>query len=81
MSAPTCSVSITPQVAVADVVEAAAEADILVFVLPHQFIRGICKALAGKLKKGAVGVSLIKVSLLQSYPLARVNPHVANCKF
>ncbi|KAF2361762.1 Glycerol-3-phosphate dehydrogenase NAD-dependent eukaryotic [Trinorchestia longiramus] len=46
--------------ALADVLEAAADADILLFVLPHQFIKRICKPLVGKLKPTAVGVSLIK---------------------
>jgi len=47
-------------VAVPDVVDAANGADILVFVVPHQFIRGLCKALAGKIKTTALAVSLIK---------------------
>lgn len=47
-------------VAVPDVVEAAANADILVFVVPHQFIRRICSTLLGKIKPTAVGLSLIK---------------------
>jgi len=47
-------------VAVPDVVEAANGADVLVFVVPHQFIRGLCKALAGKIKPTALAVSLIK---------------------
>ncbi|XP_076059726.1 glycerol-3-phosphate dehydrogenase 1 [Oratosquilla oratoria] len=47
-------------VAVPDVMDAAQDADILVFVLPHQFIKRICSPLAGKLKKDAVGISLIK---------------------
>jgi len=47
-------------VAVPDVVETAADADILLFVIPHQFIKPICAPLVGKLKPGAVGVSLIK---------------------
>ena len=49
------------QVAVTDVLEAAKDADILVWVLPHQFVRGICKSLKGKIKKDAIAVSLIKV--------------------
>ena len=49
------------QVAIADIVEAAADADILVFVLPHQFMNNICRLLAGKVKTNAIGVSLIKV--------------------
>ncbi|XP_012283030.1 glycerol-3-phosphate dehydrogenase [NAD(+)], cytoplasmic-like [Orussus abietinus] len=47
-------------VAVPDVVEAAKEADILVFVVPHQFIRTLCATLLGKIKPTAVGLSLIK---------------------
>lgn len=49
------------QVAVPDVVEAAKDADILIFVVPHQFIRRICSTLQGKIKPTAVGLSLIKV--------------------
>ena len=49
------------QVAVPDVVEAAKEADILVFVVPHQFIKTLCSMLLGKIKPTAVGLSLIKV--------------------
>lgn len=47
-------------VAVPDVVEAAKEADILVFVVPHQFIVRLCSQLLGKIKSNAVGLSLIK---------------------
>ena len=46
-----------------DLATAADGADILVFVVPHQFIRGLCKQLLGKVKKGAMAVSLIKVSI------------------
>jgi glycerol-3-phosphate dehydrogenase (NAD+) len=48
------------QVAVPDVAEAAKDADILIFVVPHQFIRGLGAALLGKIKPTAVGLSLIK---------------------
>lgn len=44
-----------------DVVEAAKDADILVFVVPHQFINRLCDQLAGKIKANAIGLSLIKV--------------------
>lgn len=47
-------------VAVPDVVQAAADADILIFVVPHQFISKICGQLKGHLKANAIGVSLIK---------------------
>ncbi|VVC41844.1 Hypothetical protein CINCED_3A017644 [Cinara cedri] len=47
-------------VAVPDVVEAAKDADILVFVVPHQFIPKLCSNLEGLIKPTAVGLSLIK---------------------
>ncbi|EEB12364.1 glycerol-3-phosphate dehydrogenase, putative [Pediculus humanus corporis] len=46
--------------AVPDVVEAGKDADILVFVVPHQFIKKLCESLLGKIKPTAVGLSLIK---------------------
>ena len=53
-------------IAVPDIVEAAADADFLIFVLPHQFIKRACAPLVGKLKNGATGLSLVKVGSLQS---------------
>ncbi|KAE8581712.1 hypothetical protein XENTR_v10024912 [Xenopus tropicalis] len=47
-------------VAVADLLEATSGADILVFVIPHQFIGGVCDQLAGHIKAEAFGISLIK---------------------
>jgi len=47
-------------VAVADVVETAKDADILIFVIPHKFVPGVCRPLKGKLKQGSFGISLIK---------------------
>lgn len=55
------------KIAVPDVLETAQDADILIFVLPHQFIKHTCKPLIGKLKPGACGLSLIKVNLLISF--------------
>ena len=49
------------QVAVPDVADTTKDADILVFVVPHQFLRPLCKSMKGKIKPGAIGVSLIKV--------------------
>lgn len=49
------------QVAVPDVAEAVRGTDILVFVLPHQFIGRVCEQMAGHIKPGAFGISLIKV--------------------
>lgn len=48
------------QVAVPDVVEAAKNADILIFVIPHQFIKGLGAQMVGKIKPSAIGLSLIK---------------------
>ncbi|XP_021950905.1 glycerol-3-phosphate dehydrogenase [NAD(+)], cytoplasmic isoform X2 [Folsomia candida] len=47
-------------VAVPDVLETAKDADILIFVLPHQFIKKTCAPLVGKMRPGAFGLSLIK---------------------
>ncbi|XP_005101439.1 glycerol-3-phosphate dehydrogenase [NAD(+)], cytoplasmic [Aplysia californica] len=47
-------------IAVPDVVEASQGADIFIFVLPHQFVKGICEKLKGKIKSTAVAVTLIK---------------------
>ncbi|XP_046421167.1 glycerol-3-phosphate dehydrogenase [NAD(+)], cytoplasmic-like isoform X1 [Neodiprion pinetum] len=47
-------------IAVPDVLDAARDADILIFVVPHQFIHRICSSLLGKIKSTAVGLSLIK---------------------
>lgn len=49
-------------IAVPDVVETAHDADIIIFVLPHQFMTNTCKPLIGKIKSTAFGVSLCKVS-------------------
>lgn len=53
--------SFPPQLAVPDLVEASKDADILVFVIPHQFIGKVCDTICGKIKKDAIGISLIKV--------------------
>ncbi|KAH3703443.1 glycerol-3-phosphate dehydrogenase [NAD(+)], cytoplasmic-like isoform X2 [Dreissena polymorpha] len=47
-------------IAIPDVVEAAKDADILVFVIPHQFLPKICGQLKSSVKPTAVGISLIK---------------------
>ncbi|BFZ22215.1 hypothetical protein BsWGS_25254 [Bradybaena similaris] len=47
-------------VAIPDVVDASRGADILIFVLPHQFVHGVCEKLKGNIKSTAVAVTLIK---------------------
>lgn len=56
------------QVAVPNLGEAVQDADLLVFVIPHQFIHRICDELTGKVPKQALGITLIKVTHL---PLTR----------
>ncbi|KAI9218029.1 NAD-dependent glycerol-3-phosphate dehydrogenase N-terminus-domain-containing protein [Blastocladiella britannica] len=46
--------------AVPDLVETCKDATILVFVVPHQFVKGICRDLLGKIRPDAKAVSLIK---------------------
>ncbi len=46
--------------AVTSLEEAVKGADLLVFCAPHQFMKGICKQLLGKVKPGAAAISLIK---------------------
>jgi glycerol-3-phosphate dehydrogenase (NAD+) len=46
--------------ALPNVVDAAKGADLLIFVLPHQFIPGICKQLRGKVSAKARALSMIK---------------------
>lgn len=47
-------------VAIPDVLEATKDADILIFVLPHQFMKNTCKPLVGKVKPSSFAVSLCK---------------------
>lgn len=49
------------QLAVADLVEAVRGAKIIIFVIPHQFIGGLCDQMKAHLAEGAIGISLIKV--------------------
>lgn len=43
-----------------DIVETVKGADILVFVVPHQFVKRICDQIKDHVKPGAFGISLIK---------------------
>uniref|UniRef100_A0A8C2CYQ7 Glycerol-3-phosphate dehydrogenase [NAD(+)] n=1 Tax=Cyprinus carpio TaxID=7962 RepID=A0A8C2CYQ7_CYPCA len=47
-------------VAVPDLLDAVKGADILIFVIPHQFVSRICDTIKGHIKTDAVGMSLIK---------------------
>ncbi|KAG2432760.1 hypothetical protein HYH02_012893 [Chlamydomonas schloesseri] len=54
-------ISLGPNVvATGSLAEAVADADLLVFCAPHQYVRGICKQLMGKVKPGAAAISLTK---------------------
>ncbi|KAK6014790.1 hypothetical protein OSTOST_19817, partial [Ostertagia ostertagi] len=47
-------------IAVPDLVESCEEANILIFVVPHQFVRKICHQLEGKIGSDVQAISLIK---------------------
>ncbi|NXG26323.1 GPD1L protein, partial [Grallaria varia] len=47
-------------VAVPNLSEAVEDADLLVFVIPHQFIHKVCDEITGRVPKKALGISLIK---------------------
>uniref|UniRef100_A0A3Q3X9W7 Glycerol-3-phosphate dehydrogenase [NAD(+)] n=1 Tax=Mola mola TaxID=94237 RepID=A0A3Q3X9W7_MOLML len=47
-------------VAVADITEAVKGATVLVFVIPHQFISGLCDRMRAHVTEGAISISLIK---------------------
>lgn len=48
--------------AIADITEAIRLAKILVFVIPHQFIGGVCEQIKSYVTEGTIGISLIKVN-------------------
>ncbi|XP_074250118.1 glycerol-3-phosphate dehydrogenase 1-like protein isoform X1 [Saimiri boliviensis] len=47
-------------VAISNLSEAVEDADLLVFVIPHQFIHRICDEITGRVPKKALGITLIK---------------------
>jgi len=68
--------------AVTDLLKTCDDADILIFVVPHQFVHRICDQLKGTLKKGAIAISLIKVSLDCLYKKNAFNSSIfANIKY
>ncbi|KAK6327190.1 hypothetical protein J4Q44_G00028350, partial [Coregonus suidteri] len=50
----------SPQVAVPQLQDAAEGADLLVFVVPHQFIRKLCDEMVGCVSSQARGITLVK---------------------
>jgi len=48
-------------IAIPDLIEAVKDADILIFVIPHQFVKKTCEQLKGNIKKDAFALTLIKV--------------------
>ncbi|KAI8068746.1 glycerol-3-phosphate dehydrogenase [NAD+] [Gongronella butleri] len=47
-------------VAIPDIVDACKDATLVVFVVPHQFVRGVCEQMKGHLAPNARAISLIK---------------------
>ncbi|KAJ3367330.1 hypothetical protein GGF31_007581 [Allomyces arbusculus] len=55
------NIKLPPNVkAVPDVVETCHDATVLIFVVPHQFVKGICQKLVGRIRPDARAISLIK---------------------
>lgn len=63
------------QRAVPDLAESVKGADILIFVVPHQFIIRVCDTIKEHIKKDAVGMSLIKVTFYLYHTLQMWFPH------
>lgn len=51
-------------VAIGDLITACTNSDILIFVIPQQFVENVCNQLKGHLKEGAFAISLIKDFLI-----------------
>lgn len=47
-------------IAYSDLIDAATDADVLLLVMPHQYLPGVLSQIKGKIKKDAICVSLIK---------------------
>uniref|UniRef100_A0A0N5C6D2 Glycerol-3-phosphate dehydrogenase [NAD(+)] n=1 Tax=Strongyloides papillosus TaxID=174720 RepID=A0A0N5C6D2_STREA len=60
-------------VAVTDLVETCKDADFLIFVVPHQFVAGLCKQLKGNIKSDAQGISMIKGLALNTGAKSGIN--------
>ncbi|KAI9189520.1 glycerol-3-phosphate dehydrogenase [Blastocladiella emersonii ATCC 22665] len=55
------NIKLPPNVrAVPDLVETCFDATVLVFVVPHQFVKGVCQDLLGRIRPDAKAISLIK---------------------
>ena len=63
--------------AVPELLDAARDADLFVFVIPHQFISRIVGQMKGNIKDGAAAISLIKVRNFT----ARNEVFTCNCLF
>ncbi|OAF64754.1 hypothetical protein A3Q56_07532, partial [Intoshia linei] len=47
-------------VAIPEIENVCVDADVLIFVIPHQFVEPLCQRMVGKIKKSAIAVSLCK---------------------
>ncbi|KAL8621714.1 hypothetical protein ACOMHN_061849 [Nucella lapillus] len=60
-------------VAIPEVADACKNADILIFVLPHQFMKKTCQAMREHVKKDAIAISLIKGFALTDHGIELVS--------
>ncbi|KAH7847727.1 hypothetical protein Vadar_029622 [Vaccinium darrowii] len=65
-------------VAVPDLEHAVRDANMLVFVTPHQFMEGICRRLVGKIREDAEAISLIKGMEVKMEGIYSYQEHKAN---
>ncbi|KAM0685715.1 hypothetical protein COBT_003072 [Conglomerata obtusa] len=63
-------------IAVPDLLAAVQDADILVFVIPHQFVKKTVEQLKGKIRKDAIAVSLIKGIIVENNNLKLISNYI-----
>ncbi|RKP06805.1 NAD-dependent glycerol-3-phosphate dehydrogenase C-terminus-domain-containing protein [Thamnocephalis sphaerospora] len=64
--------------AVPDLMEAVRDATVLVFVVPHQFVKGICERLRGNIHPNAKAISLIKGIDVEGNGLSLISDIIAH---
>ncbi|TBU20727.1 NAD-dependent glycerol-3-phosphate dehydrogenase [Hamiltosporidium tvaerminnensis] len=54
------------------------DSDILIFVIPHQFVKNIINQIKGTLKKGVISVSLIKGVIYSNGDIGLISKYISN---
>ncbi len=66
-------------IAVPDIKETVAGADILIFIVPHQFIAPVCSQMKGSIKKDTMAISLIKGLSHSAVGLRQMSEVIEEC--